>query len=207
MDSSLARLLDAYNVQTLFSMALATGVLPPKSKKPTKATLLSLLQEQLFTQKRVNAAVAQLHEREKAVLNRLLLHDNPVRTNAFRRELVRAGLVTLPPDPPKAQTTAYGYYRSGPSYTGDHYLGEPTRTGSTIFQDVIARLTQQGLLFSQLSAGSGDTISKLTFHPADELIIPPVLRRRLPQPTPVSDETRHWQPARVESGNAPNCCA
>lgn len=200
MEHSLEHILDGYNVQTLFSLALATGILQPKSKKPPKATLLTLLQEQLCQQERVNKAVDKLNEREKAVLNRLLLHQGPVRTSAFRRELVRAGLVTLPPDPPKQPTSIYSYYRSGPTYTGDHYLGEPTRPASTIFQDVIARLTQQGLVFSQLTDNNANGGSKLTFHPADELIIPPTLRRRLPKPTAVINETRQWQPDHTAGG-------
>ena len=200
MDHELESLLDAYNVQTLFGLALATGILPPKSKKPPKATLLTLLQEQLCQQKRVDTAVAKLNQREKTVLNRLLLHDGPVRTSAFRRELVRADLVTLPPDPPKQQTNAYNYYRAGPAYTSDHYLGDPTRTNSTIFQDVMARLTQQGLVFSQLTGNDTNIASKLTFHPGDELIIPPPLRRHLPKPTAVVNETRQWQPDHVAGG-------
>lgn len=193
MDHSLEHILDGYNVQTLFSLAITTGALPPKSKKPPKATLISLLTEQLCQPIRVDEAWAKLNQREQAVLNRLLLHPGPVRTSAFRRELVRAGLVTLPPDPPKQQN-AYGYYRTGSNYSADHYLGEPTRTNSTIFQDVIARLTQQGLVFSQLTANNANTVNKLTFHPGDELIIPPALRRRLPKPTSVIEETRQWQP-------------
>lgn len=198
MEPSLTQILDAYNVQTLFSLALATGILPPKSKKPPKATLLTLLQEQLCQQMWVDEALANLTPREKAVLNRLLLHNGPVRTSAFRRELVHAGLVTLPPDPPK-QRNVYGYYRSGPNYTSDHYLGEPTRTHSTIFQDVVARLTQAGLVFSQISGSDANVVSKLTFHPADELIIPTALRRRLPKPTAIVEETRQWQPDHTAS--------
>lgn len=198
MDHSFEQILDRYNVQTLFSLAIATGSLPPKSKKPPKANLILLLGEQLCQQVRVDQALAKLNQREKAVLNRLLLHNGPVRTSAFRRELVRTGLVTLPPDPPKQQNT-YGYYRSGSNYSADHYLGEPTRTNSTIFQDVIARLTQQGLVFSQFTGNNANVVSKLTFHPADELIIPAVLRRRLPKPTAVFDETRQWQPDHTAS--------
>ena len=198
MEPSLTQLLDAYNAQTLFSLALATGILPPKSKKPPKATLLTLLQEQLCQQVRVDETLANLTPREKAVLNRLLLHNGPVRTSAFRRELVRAELVTLPPDPPE-QRNAYGYYRSGPNYTSDHYLGEPTRTQSTIFQDVVARLTQAGLVFSQITGSDANVVSKLTFHPADELIIPAALRRRLPKPTAIINETRQWQPEHTAS--------
>ncbi len=201
MDNSLALLLDAYNVQTLFSLALATGILPPKSKKPPKANLLVLLQEQLFEAKRVEAAWAKLNKREKDVLNRLLLHNGPVRTSAFRRELVRTGLVTLPPESKTPQTNMYGYYqRAGPNYTSDDYLGDPERTNSTIFQDVIARLTQQGLLFSRVVGDKVDVVSKLTFHPADELVIPDQLRRCLPKPTPVFLDQAAWQPARVEQG-------
>lgn len=201
MEPSLTQILDAYNAQTLFSLALATGALPPKSKKPPKATLLTLLQEQLLAQLRVDQALANLTTREKAVLNRLLLHNGLVRTSAFRRELVRAGLVTLPPDPPE-QRNAYGYYRSGPNYTSDHYLGEPTRANSIIFQDVIARLTQSGLVFSQITGSDANVVSKLTFHPADELIIPAALRRRLPKPTAIIEETRKWQPDHTAGGQS-----
>lgn len=199
MDDSLERMLDGYNVQTLFSLALATGVLPAKSKKPAKAPLITLLAEQLCQQTRVTEAWGQLTQREKNILNRLLLHDGPVRTNAFRRELVRAGLVTLPPDPPKQKPNAYGYLRTDATYSADHYLGDPTRKDSTIFQDVIARLTQQGLIFSQFTGNNASTISKLTFHPADELIIPAALRRRLPKPTAVVNEINQWQPDHTAS--------
>lgn len=194
MDHSLERILDGYNVQTLFSMALATGILPAKSKKPAKAPLIALLVEQLCQQARVDETWANLSQREKAILNRLLLHNGAVRTSAFRRELVRAGLVTLPPDPPKQKPNAFGYSRSSATYSTDHYLGEPTRKDSTIFQDVIARLTQQGLVFSQFTENNISSISKLTFHPAEELIMPAALRRLLPKPTPIIDEVNQWQP-------------
>lgn len=199
MDHSLERILDGYNVQTLFSLALATGILPAKSKKLAKAPLIALLMEQLYQQVRVDDAWANLSQREKAILNRLLLHNGLVRTNAFRRELVRAGLVTLPPEPPKQKPNAYGYLRTSAAYSADHYLGEPTRKDSTIFQDVIARLTQQGLVFSQCTDNNISSSNKLTFHPAEELIMPAALRRLLPKPTPVVDEVRQWQPDHTAS--------
>ena len=83
-----------------------------------------------------------LNKREKDVLNRLLLHNGPVRTSAFRRELVRTGLVTLPPESKTPQTNIYGYYQhSGPNYTSDDYLGDPERTNSTIFQDGVDQVS------------------------------------------------------------------
>ncbi|MBX3015386.1 MAG: helicase-associated domain-containing protein [Caldilineaceae bacterium] len=196
MDQTLVTLLDAYNANTLFTLALSTQVLPPKSKKPPKATLLQLLQEELFQPERIKRALAKLTDPEKAVLNRLLLHPDPVRTSAFRRELVRAKLATLAPET-RAKANAYGYQSNQSGYEGD-----PNRLNSTVFEDLMARLTSYGLVFSQFSMNEAGSISKLTFHPGDELLVPAPVRQVLPPPTPVSAELTQWQPTRVEGGQA-----
>lgn len=201
MMNEIDTILDAYNANTLREMAEAAGLIGKKGKKPQKAELSALLRQQYFTEERVQASLGQLNERERAVLNRLLLRGGQTPSRSFQRELLRARLVTSAPEPEKSKTPYYYYHSDVPYANG--YAGSPHRTDSQIFEDVIARLTYLGLVFSQYpSLNSAGNAFKLQFHPASTLYIPRTIRRYLPEPEPLPLNTEDWQPARVQHGES-----
>ena len=201
MADEISAILDSYHFRTLGEMAQAAGLEVMVGRKMLrKKDLLPMIRAKFFTKARVRASWKQLSERERAVLNRLLLHEGPVATKIFRREIIRARLATEAPEPEKPKRPYYAY-RSGVPYDRGKYAGEPTRTRSLVFEDIIARLTYRGLVFSQgTPLTSGKSPYKIQFHPAATLYIPNVIRRYLPKPEPIPPNLSSWQPERVESG-------
>jgi hypothetical protein len=140
-----------------------------------------------------------LDERERAVLNRLLLRGGTAATHSFRREILRAGLATEAEEPQNPKGHSYSYYHHVPYHYG--YTGDPNRRGSLVFEDIIARLTYHGLVFSRgAPLTSGGTPYKLRFHPGAALYVPEVIRCSLPEPEPIPPSLSDWQPARLETG-------
>lgn len=198
MPDEIMTLLDSYHMSALQEMAIAAHIEVMQGRRKLKKTeLLAKMQTEFFTQDRVQASLQKLSKREQAVLNRLLLRGGKTVTRGLKREVIRAELATEPKQP-KKNPGHYNYSRSAyaPGYTGD-----PHRQGSTIFEDIIARLTYHGLVFSQeADLEEGGTPYKLRFHPAPILYIPTVIRPYLPDPEPVEVSQSNWQPARVETG-------
>jgi hypothetical protein len=187
-------ILNAYHSNTLWQMANAAGLEVTRGgKRLSKAQVSSKLRAEFFTLERVKASWERLSQREQAVLNRLLLRGGKAPTRNFRREIVRAGLATL-----AGELGDPNRYYYGVSYA-QGYAGDPGRTRSTIFEDVIARLAYHGLVFSQDAPfTSGGTPYKLQFHPAAILYIPQVVQRYLPEPVPL--DTIDLRPDRVQTG-------
>jgi hypothetical protein len=183
-------ILETYHFNTLWQMAQAAGlkVYDRGGKKLRKAALIKLMRDKFFTKKRVRASWKQLDERERAVVNRLLLRGGSAGLKTFQREIARARLAR--PGDGDSQGSSV-YYASG-------YVGNPNRPRSDVFQDVVARLTYHGLVFSRFS---GSVPFKIQFHPADVLYIPEVVRRYLPEPEPVQARDSDWQPDRVQGGD------
>jgi hypothetical protein len=179
MSITLDQILDAYNVGTLNSMVTAATLLPAKGKKPNKSQLVALMKEKYFTAERVRATLAKLTTREKAVLNRLLLRGGESATKALKRETLRAKLTT---EAPSSAT----------------HVGSLSNEQSTIFEDVIARLTLHGLVFSKPVAMDAGYNYKFQFDPGDQLIIPAIVRQFLPPADPLPAETAAWQPGHTE---------
>lgn len=198
-------LLDSYNSNTLWEMAREAQLPGTTGKKLKKDDLLGLMQREFFKPARLKAAYHQLSQPERAVLNRLLLHGGQVSTRLFKRELIRAGLATeAPPKPEPKGTSIYSQYQ-GWSVYGRYvtYVGQTNNRKSTIFEDVIARLTLYGLLFSQegVTITGGPTTYKLQCHPGETLIIPPFVRQHLPEPEPLPVNVKEWQPAHTLHGD------
>ncbi len=194
-------ILDAYNANSLWEMAEIAGLTIKGGKKPSKAAIMDLLRDKYFTEARIQASLARLNQRERAVLDRLLLRGGQVPTRSFQRELLRARLVTQTPEPEKPKNDYYSYRSTVPYANG--YTGRPSRDYSEIFEDIIARLTYFGLVFSQhpdLNAVGNPF--KLQFHPATSLYIPQIIRRYLPEPEPLPPSQDDWQPARVQHGDS-----
>ncbi|MBN1979810.1 MAG: hypothetical protein JW918_20645, partial [Anaerolineae bacterium] len=148
MADEIEQILETYHFNTLVSMAEAAGLRStgPGGKKLRKKELLAAMRAEFFTEKRVRASWERLSERERAALNRLLLRGGSAPTKSLRRELIRAGLSTQAPQ--REEPKSYSYY-SGVPYDRGAYEGAPTSPRSQVFEDVIARLTYHGLVFSQ----------------------------------------------------------
>ncbi len=199
MADDIIQLLESYHQATLKQMAEAAGL--TGGKKLGKAALHTLMHDKYFTKKRVTADLARLDQRERDVLNRLLLHGGRVSTRTFRREILRAGLATEPPEPPKNQW-GHASYRSGVSYAWNEYSGDPSRTDSDVFEDVMARLAAHGIVFSETKkTSSGKMVYKLQFHPAEVVHVPPFVRVHLPEPEPIPLGNADWQPDHVRVGD------
>ncbi len=194
MSNSITMLLDSYNANTLHEMAQAAGLDTTRDgKKLRKKELLAKLEQEYFTEARVLASLGRLSDQERAALDRLMLRGDTVPTRILRRELIRAKLATEAPEPEEKK----GHYYSRRSYTRG-YVGQPHPAGSTVFEDIIARLTYHGLVFSRGSATNAvGGAYKLKYHPASTLFIPPEIRRFLPDPDPIESKLADWQPARV----------
>jgi hypothetical protein len=194
MSDEIVEILDGYKASVLREMAEAASlnVKDRSGKALPKDDLVRKMQAEFFTAERVRAAWARLDERERAVVNRLLLHGGAVNTKSLRRELLRARLVSVADAPER-------YSHNVPYAAG--YVGNPHRPHSRVFEDVLARLTLHGLVFSSTTVmSSGNAPYKMQLHPGATLYIPQAVRRCLPEPTPVADPTQDWQPARVTAG-------
>jgi hypothetical protein len=195
-------ILDTFHSATLLEMAHAAGldVIEGKRKLP-KADLLVKVRNEFFTQERVQASLAKLSERERAVLDRLLLLGGTAPTKSLKRQVIRAGLATEVQPAEKTRSTGYRYNRDVP-YARGQYCGSPHRPQSTVYEDVIARLTYHGLVFSRDTGVKtvGGAQHKLQFHPGAILYIPEIIRQYLPEPSPIPP-TDAIRPDRVQPGN------
>ena len=199
MADDIRKLLDSYNANTLWEMANAAGlrVTDERGKRLGKKALIRKMEQEFFTRERVLDSLSRLNERERAVLNRLLLRGGVASTRSLRRETHRAGLVTVDDQPPRGRGSHY--YHSVPYAQG--YAGHPHRHKSTEFVDVIARLTYHGLVFSKdAPLTTGNTPYKLQFHPGATLFVPQAVRRHLPEPEPIPAEAA-WQPEETLGGD------
>ena len=201
MTQEIDTLLNSYHAATLWEMAHAAGLeVKQGSKKLGKRDLLPKMRDEFFTEARVHAAWGKLNKREREVLNRLLLRGGTVAKRTFQHEIVRAGLATEAPELEKPKRPRY-YHHSGVPYDRDVYVGEPSRVRSRVFEDIIARLTHHGLVFSKgTPLTSGKTPYKIQFHPAAVIYVPDFVQRYLPEPEPIPTPLASWQPERVEAG-------
>jgi hypothetical protein len=199
MVDEITDLLDSYHASTLWEMAGEAGleVVDAKGKKLPKGPVMDQMRAEFFTRERVLASLAKLNERERAVLDRLLLRGGAAPTQTLRREVLRAGLVTF-----TAEDKFHNHRYRGVPYARYEYAGDPQRSRSTEFADVLARLTFHGLVFSRTATlTSGNMPHKLQFHPGSVLYVPQVVREHLPKPAPIPIAISDWQPEQVEPGD------
>ena len=206
MVTDINTLLDSYNSNTLWEMAREARLPETTSKKPKKDDLLRMMRQHFFNPERVKESYHRLTKLERTVVNRLLLHEGQISSRLFKRELIRAELVTEAPpkELPKGLST-WNHYQGWTMYGRSvSHIGQPQNLKSTIFEDVIARLTLYGLVFSEetLSSSGGTTTTyKFQHHPGETLIIPPFVRRHLPEPEPLTQDLIDWQPDYVMHGD------
>lgn len=174
-------------------------------KKLKKADLIRLMEREFFQPKRIQTTYQRLTKKEKGVLNRLLLHGGQVSTRLFKRQLIRANIAEEAPPKPEEPKGRSAYSRQrGWSIYGNYvdHIGKPDDSKSIIFEDIIARLTLYGFLFSSDTAiNAGNQPYKLQLHPSDTLIIPEFVRQHLPEPQPLPEALDDWQPAHVLHGD------
>ncbi|MBP6802482.1 MAG: helicase-associated domain-containing protein [Chloroflexi bacterium] len=185
-------------------MAYAAKLPGTVGKKLKKADLLQLMQAEFFKPERISASYQRLTKTERAVVDRLMLRGSTSSTRLFARELVRAGLAKEAP-PPKSQKENRPYYPSGPSIYGRSvaHIGSINDLQSPVFEDVMARLTLYGLVFSEGTTGNNSNLTyKLQFHPGETVYIPPFVRRHLPDPDPLPIVVNAWQPVHILHGDA-----
>lgn len=194
MPDELSVLLDDYNANSLREMAEANNMLTVDNdgKRLPKHQLLPKMRTEFFAAKRILASYQRLSQPERAVLNRLLLRGGRVSTSGFKREIIRSNLAEAAPEPPSRP----GYQYSSEIPYGNGYIGSPARAGSNIFEDIMARLTYRGLVFSRgAEMSTGGSVYKLRFHPAAEVYTPQVIQDVLPTPTPAAETAPELQPA------------
>lgn len=192
MAPGIEALLNSYHYRALQSMAEAAGL----NFELRKDELIAEMKRRFFTEERVRSALEGLDERERAVLNGVLVHDGEVSTSMLRRELVRAGLVRG-----AASAGLHRTYGSRAPYAVEDYLGRASRADSDVFVDVVARLTLRGLVFSCDTAQStGGTPYKVRLHPASTLYIPDAMRPWMPEPEALTPPLDEWEPDRVDAG-------
>jgi len=183
-------ILSSYHANVLKEMAEAAGIDITHNGKPLgKDALAARLETTYFSKERVAASYARLGDLEKDVLNRLLLQGGSVSTKRFRRELLRAGIVT------EGQVSEHGRAAQRIPYASG-YIGLPVPADSRVFEDVVARLTYHGLVFS-LRHPYSPQVYKLQYHPDHVLSVPESIRPYLPEPVPVSSPWKDWQPVQV----------
>jgi len=170
MANPLRTLLDSYRYQTLLGIAEFSGIATTATNGPRlrKRALIEVLHDQLFTQERAAQALSRLSALERTVLDRLLLHHGEIPTNAFRDELQRHDVVQSAPRD---------------RISTEPYEGDPFNPQANYFEDVMARLTLHGLVFSTGIPSHWPMNTKMGFSPGLLLTVPQTLRSYLPQPT------------------------
>ena len=185
-DPELHTLLDNYNAETLHEMVKATTLLDGVSKKPAKAKLVELMMEKYFTRERVLASLDKLNKTQYAVLIRLQQVGNEITNLSFQRQLERAKITEAAP------ATSHRF--------NNEYSGSPFKPNSKVFEDVLARLTYLGLVFSRVNLEDQGYTYKLDFNPGRTIFIPDVVSRHLPPPPPLV-EREDFTPAIVKNGD------
>jgi hypothetical protein len=186
---TLEAVLENYLNDTLVEMAQATGLLVSTARRLSKADVIKLLATHLLARERVRAAYAALNETEQRTLQRLILRGGEATKRVFERDLVRARIVMA--------TQAVPDRWQAPPYASTERMAS-TAPGSLYFQDVLARLTQHGLLFSvDLDLAGQPTAPKLRLHPAALVFIPDAMRKHLPAAAPEQEALVDLHPERV----------
>nr|MBC7245006.1 helicase-associated domain-containing protein [Chloroflexota bacterium] len=186
MAHMLHEILDGYHYEALARIAEFNHIdtVDAQGHKLRKRELIEALCKWLFTPERIAQVLAALRPLERAVLDRLLLHGGEADTVSLREELQREGIV-------QAQPLSKGWQKSN--------INDPYACNGDYFEDVIARLTLRGLVFSSNAELLWPLNAKLGFAPGQRLIVPKPLRQYLPRPElPSLEWGRGSLPAPVE---------
>lgn len=119
-------LLDSYNSNMLWDMARAGRISGAGGTKPKKADLIQLMRQEFFKPERIKASYQRLSERERDILDRLLLRSGQTSTRLFKRELLRAELVTEAPPYESPKKEKSWYASRGHQFTAELSTISPT---------------------------------------------------------------------------------
>ncbi len=181
-------ILEAYQYAALLEIARFNGIATEDDRGHgvDKPTLIRLLSEQLLTPQRISKALQSIGHLEQAVLHRALLRGDEFDTSAFRAQLLDEGIVSSRPHPP--WPTAHE--------------GSPHDPAANAFEDIVSRLTLHGLLLSRGIPDSWGQRKMLGLSPGVKLVVPPQVRRCVPQPMHVEVEWgRGSLPAPVQNAD------
>jgi hypothetical protein len=187
MPDAFSEVLNAYRYEALLQIAEGCGLISAGHRpRPPKEALLESLARRLATPEHVSQALAKLSPLEHAVLDRLLLHPGEVPTTMLRDELLREDVVQ--PGPRKSAAELY----EGSAF-------DPERS---CLEDVLARLTLRGLVFSSGHSAPWTGSARLGLSPGQTLVVPEPLRALLPRPPlPPVEWGRGNLPAPVEASS------
>ena len=169
MPDPLYALLDNYEYTTLLRIADSNGIAGTtvNGHRLHKSAVIKALLEQLLTEDRSMQALANLSDLDRAVLDRLVLHGGRAATDVLRDELQHEGIVQA----------------GSPQDLHSAYKADPSDPEANAMEDVIARLTLRGLVFSSGIPTSWQQ-RKLSFTPGLALIVPEPVLSCLPRSTP-----------------------
>jgi len=184
----LREILNGYRHDVLQRLAESGGLTPEAKggRRLTKGDLIRLVHSHLLSRDRLSLALSSLSDVERAVLDRVLLHPGDLPIAVLRDELQR--LEVVEPGPRKGKS--------------DSYEGNPFSPSRNYLEDVLARLTLRGLVFSRGPRVTALPSSRLGFGPGLVLTIPEPLRSHLPKPAmPGVEWGRGNLPAAVEESS------
>lgn len=184
-------ILEAYHMDVLRRMARHHGL---EVKPRSKAAHVKALAETLSRPQTVQQALADLTPLERRTLALIQIAGGEVHSSGLKQSLLKAGAVKETPSPTKSRW-AGGYYTS-------FYEGNPNYQGTPCYEDLIARLTLRGLVFSYDPSQTRPGLIEWT--PAQIVLIPPAIAQHLPDLTSSLGEQKKTvsEPPRIVPGSA-----
>jgi len=195
VNQDIVELLDTYHYRALHRMAEIVGFDPDLGKDDLVAEMAA----NYFTERRIRASLMRLDEGARAVLDRLRQLGGEMATHRLREQLLDEGLV-------EDRSQEKGFFRNqaygfGAPYADGGYVGKVSRGDSLVFEDVMARLALQGLVFSRDAGTSySGTPYKVRLHPGAIVYVPEAVARHLPDPGAPLPSMDEWEPDQVELG-------
>lgn len=174
-------ILNGYHNNTLLRIITEAGLdtKRPDGSRLRKRELIDKILTELFSASTIRATYASLTSLERRVLDALRGAGAFILTRRFKRMMIGAGIATA-----SKQEDARSLYRN-------KYEGQPTPADSTVFEDILARLTLRGLVFS-VTREHGASVLKLS--PGARLLVPTEVSRHLPPLTKAPD----WEPTSID---------
>jgi hypothetical protein len=180
MSDDFKALLDLYASGALTAIASHHGVAPKGSK--IKADIIDILARALPNPATIQKSLATLSKAERAALDAILRRDGQTSAHQIRQELLRQKLIDR-----ESETESSPYNRPP----------NPRDVNSRQLEDILARLTLRGLVFSAEDPKDprrgvpGYMAEKRDFNQQlTTVIIPEVIRRHLPPPAPLPEPAR-----------------
>jgi len=179
--ASFRDILSAYNVDVLKVIGRDLGIKPAR-----KAILIREIMRSISKKAYAEQTAKALQAPERQVIGLLQVAQGETYTSAIKSKLLKDKVVKETP----AGSSPYSSYKGNPNYRG-----------KPAFEDVIARLTKCGLVFSRNLEASKKAID---WTPGEIILIPKALRPRLPNfmPTELTSVTMTEEPAQVLAGSS-----